>query len=457
MAKTNIYGSLWVDLSERADKVLTYASQVDGIHSSPTDSTPLDFSNVTWGADRAIGNQYDINKYFYNAISTGIGGDAVKVLKFQGVVTNATVGGADGLPTADSASVGDVYHLNTSVTVGTDPDTVTYQVGDEVVCIADGDTQRWELLGRNSSFSDGAAIVQIVPFKYYDNAGVEITDNTTDRDIVKLGWRSYSDAEATYSQIPIARGVTIGVASKVSYYQSGLLSAADKKFMDTKEFYIETSFVQGKVIHNELTGKDTIQSHSLYLDHTTDTLTNDGIVKPSVADEFANYQEIPSATHDFDGVLSYLDKQRLDIANKFMYISTYIGAVTGEGNTTTTVYPWSDSVKNTVFNYDANNYSGTAGSASNVTVGWPQVGYVYHCTGAINLPDRTGTATDFASGDDLLCTAITTVATEEESQWSVTADSTTTYYKAYFSKFGGAGSDVERIEPTTITKDWLES
>ena len=102
MAKTNIYGSLWVDLSERADKVLTYASQVDGIHSSPTDSAPLDFSKVTWGADRAIGNQYDINKYFYNAISTGISGDAAKVLKFQGVVTNATVG-ACLLYTSDAA------------------------------------------------------------------------------------------------------------------------------------------------------------------------------------------------------------------------------------------------------------------------------------------------------------------------------------------------------------------
>lgn len=74
-----------------------------------------------------------VNKYVNNTIT--------KVLVFRGVVTSS-----DGLPVATNASVGDVYHLNVQVTV----DNVTYEIGDELVCIESGGTKKWELLGRNN-------------------------------------------------------------------------------------------------------------------------------------------------------------------------------------------------------------------------------------------------------------------------------------------------------------------
>ena len=219
MAKINIYGSLWNNLSTRKEKIIAYGSQIDGAHIQIPDTqdaealpniwpgqndTYLDGTKI-WSENLAVGNQYDINRWFVSRIKA-LQDDYSSIS--SALVFRGTFSGTEFPPADYTPEAGDVWHLNTPITIGN----TEYQSGDDIVYVKPSEGEGyWDLLGKNDALK-GRNIVTEVTVKRGD----------LNPDTVKVVTKDYDGNTSPGSNIPLA---TYGSGG----FKAGILSSTDKQ------------------------------------------------------------------------------------------------------------------------------------------------------------------------------------------------------------------------------------
>ena len=257
MAKINIYGSLWNNLSTRKEKIIAYGSQIDGAHIQipdtqdaealpniwpSQDDTYLDGTKI-WSENLAVGNQYDINRWFVSRIKA-LQDDYSSIssaLVFRGTFSGESFPPADYTPEA-----GDVWHLNTSITIGG----TEYQSGDDIVYVKPTDSEGyWDLLGKNDALAGTGVITKVT-----------VERGSLNPDTVNVVTTKYGGDVNPPSNIPLA---TYGSGG----FKAGLLSSTDKQKLNLTSNFAYVGVVPARV---DIIGG----SGAYYYPWTTPLITN---------------------------------------------------------------------------------------------------------------------------------------------------------------------------------------